>query len=69
VRFSCATSSDEQVQNFAKFIEVSSDSFENADRGFCDYRVRNNMATTEAQVLAAEIQKVLQFMKHLLKAF
>jgi hypothetical protein len=33
--------------------------------------LRNNMATTEAQVLsnATEIQKVLQFMKHLLKAF
>jgi hypothetical protein len=62
--------SDEQVQNFAKFIEVSSDSFENADRLASGYEL-NNMATTEAQVLsnATEIQKVLQFMKHLLKAF
>ena len=52
--------SDEQVQNFAKFIEVSSDSFENADRlASVITELGNNMATTEAQVLsnATEIQK------------
>ncbi|OCB77949.1 hypothetical protein [Flavobacterium crassostreae] len=52
--------SDEQVQNFAKFIEVSSDSFENADRlASVITELGNNMATTEAQVLgnASEIQK------------
>lgn len=52
--------SDEQVQNFAKFIEVSSDSFDNADRLASVITVLgNNMATTEAQVLsnASEIQK------------
>jgi hypothetical protein len=52
--------SDEQVQNFAKFIEVSSDSFENADKlASVITELGNNMATTEAQVLgnATEIQK------------
>ena len=52
--------SDEQVQNFAKFIEVSSDSFENADRlASVITDLGNNLATTEAQVLgnATEIQK------------
>ncbi|GIZ08379.1 hypothetical protein [Flavobacterium sp. UMI-01] len=52
--------SDEQVQNFAKFIEVSSDGFENADRlASVITELGNNMATTEAQVLsnATEIQK------------
>jgi hypothetical protein len=52
--------SEEQVQNFAKFIEVSSDSFENADRlASVITELGNNMATTEAQILsnATEIQK------------
>lgn len=52
--------SDEQVQNFAKFIEVSSDSFENADRlASVITELGNNFASTEAEVLAnaTEIQK------------
>ena len=52
--------SDEQVQDFAKFIEVSHDSFENADRlASVITQLGNNFATTEAQVLgnATEIQK------------
>ncbi len=52
--------SDEQVQNFAKFIEVSSDSFENADRlASVITQLGNNFAATEAEVLAnaTEIQK------------
>lgn len=52
--------SEEQVQNFAKFIEVSSDSFENADKlASVITQLGNNFATTEAQVLsnATEIQK------------
>ncbi len=52
--------SDEQVQDFAKFIEVSRDSFENADRlASVITQLGNNFATTEAQVLsnATEIQK------------
>lgn len=52
--------SDEQVQNFAKFIEVSSDSFENADRlASVITQLGNNFASTEAEVLAnaTEIQK------------
>jgi len=54
--------SDEQVQNFAQFIEVSSDSFENADRLASVMTVLgNNFATTESKVLsnATEIQKGL----------
>ncbi|PKP28866.1 MAG: hypothetical protein CVU01_02915, partial [Bacteroidetes bacterium HGW-Bacteroidetes-18] len=52
--------SNEQVQDFAKFIEVSKDSFENADRlASVITQLGNNFATTEAQVLgnATEIQK------------
>ncbi len=52
--------SDQQVQNFAKFIEVSQDSFENADRlASVITQLGNNFATTESQVLgnATEIQK------------
>ena len=52
--------SEEQVQDFAKFIEVSKDSFENADRlASVITQLGNNFATTEAQVLsnATEIQK------------
>jgi len=45
--------SDEQVQNFAKFIEVSADSFENADRlASVITQLGNNFATTEAEILA-----------------
>ncbi|MBP1222664.1 hypothetical protein [Flavobacterium sp. 1355] len=52
--------SDEQVAQFAKFIEVSSDSFENADRlGSVITQLGNAFATTEKEVLsnATEIQK------------
>lgn len=52
--------SDEQVQNFAKFIQVSSDSFENADKlASVITELGNNFATTEAQILgnATEIAK------------
>lgn len=52
--------SDEQVGNFAKFIEVSSDSFENADKlGSVITQLGNNFATTEAEILSnsTEIQK------------
>jgi TP901 family phage tail tape measure protein len=52
--------SDEQVQNFAKFIQVSSDSFENADKlASVITQLGNNFATTEAQILgnATEIAK------------
>lgn len=52
--------SDEQVGQFAKFIEVSSDSFENADKlGSVITQLGNSFATTEAEVLAnsTEIQK------------
>lgn len=51
---------DEQVGDFAKFIEVSEDSFENADRlASVITRLGNEMATTEAEVLSnsTEIQK------------
>ena len=51
---------DDQVGQFAKFIEVSSDSFENADKlASVITRLGNEMATTEAEVLsnATEIQK------------
>jgi hypothetical protein len=52
--------SDEQVGNFAKFIEVSSDSFDNADKlASVITELGNSFATTEAEVLgnATEIQK------------
>jgi hypothetical protein len=52
--------SDEQVGQFAKFIEVSSDSFENADKlASVITQLGNSFATTEAEVLAnaTEIQK------------
>lgn len=52
--------SEEQVGQFAKFIEVSSDSFDNADRlASVITRLGNEFATTEAEVLAnsTEIQK------------
>jgi len=52
--------SDEQVGQFAKFIEVSSDSFENADRlASVITQLGNSFATTEKEVLAnaTEIQK------------
>lgn len=52
--------SDEQVEQFAKFIEVSSDGFENADRlASVITQLGNSFATTEKQVLAnaTEIQK------------
>ena len=52
--------SDEQVGQFAKFIEVSSDSFENADKlASVITKLGNSFATTEAEVLAnaTEIQK------------
>ena len=52
--------SEEQVQNFAKFIEVSSDSFENADKlASVITQLGNNFATTEAQILgnSTEIAK------------
>ncbi|WP_445453087.1 hypothetical protein [Flavobacterium sp. 25HG05S-40] len=52
--------SDEQVGQFAKFIEVSSDSFDNADRlASVITQLGNSYATTEAEVLAnaTEIQK------------
>lgn len=54
--------SQEQVQNFAQFISVSKDSFENADKlASVITQLGNNFATTEAQVLgnATEIQKSL----------
>ncbi len=52
--------SRDQVQNFAQFIEVSEDSFENADRLASVMTILgNNFATTEAAILsnATEIQK------------
>jgi hypothetical protein len=52
--------SEEQVGEFAKFIEVSSDSFENADRlASVITQLGNSFATTESEVLAnsTEIQK------------
>ena len=52
--------SQEQVQSFAQFIEVSQDSFENADKlASVITQLGNNFATTEAQILsnATEIQK------------
>lgn len=52
--------SDEQVGQFAKFIEVSSDSFDNADRlASVITQLGNSFATTESEVLAnaTEIQK------------
>jgi hypothetical protein len=52
--------SDEQVGQFAKFIEVSSDSFDNADKlASVITQLGNSFATTEAEVLAnaTEIQK------------
>lgn len=52
--------SDEQVGQFAKFIEVSSDSFENADKlASVITQLGNSFATTESEVLAnsTEIQK------------
>lgn len=52
----------EQVQNFAQFIEISEDSFENADRLASVMTVLgNNFATTESKVLsnATEIQKAI----------
>lgn len=52
--------SQEQVQSFAQFIEVSADSFENADKlASVITQLGNNFATTEAQILsnATEIQK------------
>lgn len=51
---------EEAAQNFAKFIEVSSDSVENADRlGSVITDLGNNFATTESQILknTIEIQK------------
>ena len=51
---------EESVRNFAKFIEVSSDTVANADRlGSSITDLGNNFATTENQVLsnATEIQK------------
>jgi hypothetical protein len=51
---------EEQVQSFAQFIEVSADSFENADKlASVITQLGNNFATTEAQILsnATEIQK------------
>jgi hypothetical protein len=51
---------DEQVQNFAQFIQVSSDSFENAGRlASVMTQLGNNFATTEAKILSnsTEIQK------------
>lgn len=52
--------SDEQVGQFAKFIEVSSDSFDNADKlASVITQLGNSFATTESEVLAnaTEIQK------------
>ena len=52
--------SDEAVGQFAKFIQVSSDSFENADRlASVITQLGNSFATTEKEVLAnaTEIQK------------
>jgi hypothetical protein len=52
--------SREQVQNLAKFVEVSQDGFENVDRlASVITDLGNNFATTEAQILsnATEIQK------------
>lgn len=52
--------SDEEVGQFAKFIEVSSDSFENADKlASVITKLGNSFATTEKEVLAnaTEIQK------------
>jgi len=49
-----------QVQNLAKFVEVSQDGFENVDRlASVITDLGNNFATTEAQILAnsTEIQK------------
>lgn len=51
---------DEAARNFAKFIEVSNDSVENADRlGSVITELGNNFATTESQILknTTEIQK------------
>ena len=53
---------DESVRNFAKFIEVSTDTVENADRlGSVITQLGNNFATTENQILknSTEIQKAL----------
>jgi TP901 family phage tail tape measure protein len=53
---------DESVRNFAKFIEVSTDTVKNADRlGSVITELGNNFATTESQILsnATEIQKAL----------
>jgi hypothetical protein len=52
----------EAARNFAKFIEVSNDSVENADRlGSVITQLGNNFATTEGQILknTVEIQKGL----------
>ncbi len=62
LRISSDITGDESAQNFAKFIEVSKDAFENADRlGSVITRLGNNFATTESQVLknASEIQKAV----------
>lgn len=51
---------EESAQNFAKFIEVSQDTVENADRlGSVITELGNNFATTESQILknTVEIQK------------
>lgn len=62
LKLSSDIQSDESVIDFAKFIEVSKDSVENADRlGSVITELGNNFATTEKQVLsnASEIQKGL----------
>lgn len=54
--------SREQVQNFAQFIEISEDAYENADRlASVMTQLGNNFATTEAEILsnATEIQKAV----------
>lgn len=60
LRISSNLASEESVRAFAKFIEISSDTVENADRlGSVITRLGNNFATTEKDIIgnALEIQK------------
>ena len=55
---------EQSARNFAKFIEVSTDSVENADRlGSVITELGNNFATSESQILknTVEIQKGMTF--------
>lgn len=60
LRITSDVASEETIRDFAKFIEVSSDTAENADRlGSVITRLGNNFATTETAIIsnATEIQK------------